>query len=199
MNKIPLRKQALSIPNILSYFRILLIPVCAVLYLRGKVFYALGVLALSGLTDIADGKIARRYDMVTDLGKVLDPVADKLTQGVLIFCVAVRTPLIAILAGILVLKEAVMIASGYKLYKKAGVVNSSRWYGKLCTILVYATLVIHIAFPALHRSVPRSVTAVSVAVCGSMMILSFILYNIRFSRQLRLRSADEAGEDDLSQ
>ncbi|MCR4770730.1 MAG: CDP-alcohol phosphatidyltransferase family protein [Oscillospiraceae bacterium] len=189
-----LRKQALSIPNILSYFRILLIPVCAVLYLRGRTFPALAVLVLSGLTDIADGKIARRCGMVTDLGKVLDPVADKLTQGVLIFCVAGKTPLIALLAGILVVKEAVMIASGYKLYKKAGVVNSSRWYGKLCTILVYSTLVVHIAFPEL----PPVVTHIAVIVCGSMMIVSFVLYNIRFFRQLRLRSADGEPEDDVS-
>lgn len=191
MEKKNLGRQALSLPNLLSYFRILLIPVCALLYLRGHNLGALAVLIVSGLTDIVDGKIARRYNMVTDLGKVLDPVADKLTQGVLIICVAGKTPILAVLAGILIIKEAAMITSGYILYKNAGVVNSSKWYGKLCTIMIYVTLVVHIVV----RNIPPAVTYAAVAVCAGLMLLSFVLYNIKFFRQLRLRSGDNGMSD----
>lgn len=75
-----IRAEAFSIPNILSYFRLLLIPLFIVLYVQEDFTEALITLAASGLSDILDGRIARKYDMVTDLGKVLDPVADKLTQ-----------------------------------------------------------------------------------------------------------------------
>lgn len=75
-----IREEAFSIPNLLSYFRLLLIPVFIVLYVHEEFTAALITLAVSGLSDILDGRIARKYNMVTDLGKVLDPVADKLTQ-----------------------------------------------------------------------------------------------------------------------
>ena len=75
-----IRDEAFSIPNMLSYFRLLLIPLFIVLYVHEDFTEALITLAVSGLSDILDGRIARKYNMVTDLGKVLDPVADKLTQ-----------------------------------------------------------------------------------------------------------------------
>lgn len=77
------KKEILSIPNILSLFRLLLIPVYTVLFLRAErpvdYWWAAGILAVSTLTDMVDGKIARRFHMVTNLGKILDPVADKAT------------------------------------------------------------------------------------------------------------------------
>jgi cardiolipin synthase len=73
-------QQARSIPNILSYIRILLIPIFVVMYLRSQYITASCILVISGLTDIMDGRIARKFGMVTDLGKVVDPAADKLTS-----------------------------------------------------------------------------------------------------------------------
>ena len=78
------KTQARSIPNILSYFRFLLIPVFIVLYVRGDGAWSFVTLAVSALTDILDGRIARKYDMVTNLGKVIDPIADKVTQAAMI-------------------------------------------------------------------------------------------------------------------
>ena len=86
------KKEILSIPNILSLFRLLLIPVYTVLFLRAErpvdYWWAAGILAVSTLTDMVDGKIARRFHMVTNLGKILDPVADKATQCTLLVCLA---------------------------------------------------------------------------------------------------------------
>lgn len=185
MEKKSLLSQAVSLPNLLTYLRILMIPLCAFLYLNENYPGAACVLALSGATDIIDGKIARGYGMVTDLGKVIDPVADKLTQGVMILCLARKNPLLGILVGILVIKEAGMLVSGYMLYRKVGVVNSSRWYGKLCTVTVYTTLALYIIIPGM----PPEVSVVAVVLCGGLMLLSFILYNIKFFRQLRIGSA----------
>ena len=122
-----MRQEAFSIPNLLSYFRLLLIPLFIQLYIRGDFTEALITLAASGLSDIIDGRIARKYNMVTDLGKVLDPVADKLTQCAMMICVATRYPAMWWLLGIHVVKELIMIVAGYYVLKKTDTVNSAIW------------------------------------------------------------------------
>ena len=108
-----IREEAFSIPNLLSYFRLLLIPVFIVLYVHEEFTAALITLAVSGLSDILDGRIARKYNMVTDLGKVLDPVADKLTQCAMMLCVAMRYPAMWWLLGLHVVKEIIMLVMGW--------------------------------------------------------------------------------------
>ena len=107
------KKEILSIPNILSLFRLLLIPVYTVLFLRAErpvdYWWAAGILAVSTLTDMVDGKIARRFHMVTNLGKILDPVADKATQCTLLVCLAVRHPVLWYVLGLFVVKEGFML------------------------------------------------------------------------------------------
>lgn len=83
-------KRIFTIPNILSMIRILLIPVFIALYMNGYGLQAGIILVVSGLTDTADGYIARHYDQITNIGKVLDPIADKLTQGVTAICMCIR-------------------------------------------------------------------------------------------------------------
>ena len=104
-----LKQEAFSIPNLLSYFRLLLIPLFIQLYMNENFTEALITLAASGLSDVIDGRVARKYNMVTDLGKVLDPVADKLTQCAMMFCVAMRYPAMWWLLGLHVVKELIMI------------------------------------------------------------------------------------------
>ena len=99
------RKQIWSIPNLLSFFRILLIPVMVTLYVKGRTIAALVVFGVSALSDIVDGQIARRCNMVTDLGKMLDPLADKLTQGAAAICVARNHPQLFLLFGLMAVKE----------------------------------------------------------------------------------------------
>ena len=86
------KKEIFSIPNIMGYFRILLIPVFCYLYITAEsereYLYAAFVVLISSLTDLFDGKIARRFNMITELGKALDPIADKLTHGALAVCLA---------------------------------------------------------------------------------------------------------------
>ena len=110
-----LKQEAFSIPNLLSYFRLLLIPLFIQLYMNENFTEALITLAASGLSDVIDGRVARKYNMVTDLGKVLDPVADKLTQCAMMFCVAMRYPAMWWLLGLHVVKELIMIVMGLSL------------------------------------------------------------------------------------
>ncbi len=175
-----MRQEAFSIPNLLSYFRLLLIPLFIQLYIRGDFTEALITLAASGLSDIIDGRIARKYNMVTDLGKVLDPVADKLTQCAMMICVATRYPAMWWLLGIHVVKELIMIVVGYYVLKKTDTVNSAIWCGKLCTGVIYAVMMSHVILP----DIPQPVSAASAAVCAGLIVLSLVVYTARYVRLL---------------
>ena len=104
------KKEVLTIPNVLSIFRLALIPVYVLIYLRAKTtadyFLAAAILAVSCLTDLIDGKIARHFDMITNLGKILDPLADKATQLSLIICLALKHTAIRYVLAVFFVKES---------------------------------------------------------------------------------------------
>lgn len=175
-----IRAEAFSIPNILSYFRLLLIPLFIVLYVQEDFTEALITLAASGLSDILDGRIARKYDMVTDLGKVLDPVADKLTQCAMMICVAMRYPAMWWLLGLHVVKELIMLVMGWYVLKRTDTVNSAIWAGKLCTGVIYAVMMLHVILPHL----PQPVSVGCTIVCAGLIVLSLIVYTARYVKIL---------------
>lgn len=175
-----IRAEAFSIPNILSYFRLLLIPLFIVLYVQEDFTEALITLAASGLSDILDGRIARKYDMVTDLGKVLDPVADKLTQCAMMLCVAMRYPAMWWLLGLHVVKETVMLIMGWYVLKRTDTVNSAIWAGKLCTGVIYAVMMLHVILPHL----PQPVSVGCTIICAGLIVLSLIVYTARYVKIL---------------
>jgi len=177
----PPRQEALSIPNLITYFRLLLIPVFVDVYFRGRYGLALGVLILSGASDTLDGWIARRYHLVTDLGKVIDPVADKLTQGTMIFCVAWHVRSMWFLLGLLAFKEIVMGLLGWYTIKKTGFVNSAKWYGKVCTWVLYVSMALMVIFPGL----PARYCRIIEMVCVVALATSLAMYSTWYARFLR--------------
>ena len=172
--------EALSIPNILSYFRLLLIPVFVTLYVQEHFAAALIALAASGLSDILDGRIARRYNMVTNLGKILDPVADKLTQCAMIACIASRYPAMWILLGIHVVKELIMLGMGVHVLRKTDTVNSAIWCGKLCTGVIYAVMMLHVIIP----DIPTPISNASIVLCALLILMSLAVYSARYIKML---------------
>lgn len=116
------KKEIFSIPNIMGYFRILLIPLFLYLYCTAKsdmdYYMAAAIVLVSTLTDLFDGMVARKFHMVTKLGKALDPVADKLTHGALAVCLALRYPMMWILIAIMIVKEGFMGIMGLIFLKK---------------------------------------------------------------------------------
>ncbi len=173
--------RVFTIPNLLSLFRLLLIPCIVWLYCTEKYYATAGVVLLSGLTDILDGKIARRFHMVSDLGKILDPVADKLTQGVLILCLAFRHRGMICLIILFVLKEAAMALLGYMAIRRQKKVNSAKWYGKVNTVLLYAVMFSLILFP----STPETVVTLLICICAISIILAIVLYARYYSKILK--------------
>jgi cardiolipin synthase len=181
------KHEALSIPNLITYFRLLLVPVFVGAYLRGHLWWALGALAVSGLSDVADGYIARHYNMVTDIGKVADPLADKLTQAAMIFCVAWHIPAMWVLLGFLVVKELTMLFWGWYTLRRTGTVNSAKWYGKVCTGVLYASMAVLVLWPGIPETTANLITAV----CGGVMLMSIVLYSRWYILFLRKQTRQE--------
>jgi cardiolipin synthase len=138
MNQSFQKKQIFTVPNSLSFFRIILIPLILYLYIaKNKLILTIAVIAISGLTDIIDGRIARKYNMISDFGKILDPIADKLTEGALMICLLGRYRLMWILLVLFVLWETCMVILGSISVKWTGNVSSSLWFGKAASIVLY--------------------------------------------------------------
>ena len=170
------KKQILTIPNLLSLFRLLLIPLIVWLYVTEEASYgALGVVMLSGLTDIADGFIARRFNMISDLGKMLDPMADKLTQAALFICLASKYRLMWMLFWVFAVKELTMLIIGVIDIKKTDSVNGARWYGKVNTAVVYGTIMVLLLIPELDHTIANFIF-----VFDAVAMLASLLMYVRF-------------------
>lgn len=168
-----------TVPNLLSFFRLCLVPLFTYLYVfRNEYRQVLMLLILSAITDILDGFIARRFDMVSDLGKALDPLADKLTQAAILFCLARRFPLMLLPLSLLIVKESCCAILSLAAIERTDTVESADWHGKLSTALLYALSALHLAFPG----IPAVFSNAFILVCTGIMTLSFALYLRRFLR-----------------
>ena len=168
-------KQLFSIPNLLSYVRILVIPAIMVSYLSlKKHLLSAFLIILSGLTDVLDGVIARKFNMITDWGKFIDPVADKLTQLALLVCVVPKYPLTLVLIGSMLVKDLLLFLWGLKEFNHSENVNSSRWFGKACTVFIYAVLILLFIAPVINLSYNLGYTLLALA--QLFVIVSTVLY-----------------------
>ncbi len=186
------QNKILTIPNLLSLFRLLLVPVFCWTYL-GLENDPLTVvfLLLSGLTDIVDGWIARHFNMTSDLGKVLDPVADKLTQAAMLLCLLLTFPKLSVLFALLALKEISDGVTGLLVIKKTGKVLGAEWHGKLSTVLLYLTLVVHV----LWREIPHRISLLLLVACSVVLVLSMVLYAVRNVKAMREAPETDPDED----
>jgi len=128
------------IPNILTLTRFALIPIIMHYLIHDNYVLAFIVLTISGITDILDGVIARKYNFITNFGKLIDPLADKSTQIMILATLAFKSIIPVWILAVLLLKEFIMVAGASFLYGKELVV-SSKWYGKLATVLFYIAIV----------------------------------------------------------
>ncbi len=180
--------QNLTVPNALSVLRILIIPFFAWFFMRDQLVPAVALLVLSGLSDCVDGFLARRLNQVTELGKMLDPLADKLTQGVVALCLAAKFPVIGPLLLVFILKELVMLGCAVGLLKKKKRPCAARWYGKVATVMFYvsvAAIVVMDGFFQLPRPAFVTVSSVLLVLTAAMMVYSAVRYFQVFREILR--------------
>lgn len=176
MKKLINRENLFTIPNAISLFRLLLIPLFTWLYLNKEAYMAaLAVIAVSGLSDIVDGKIARHYNMVSDFGKMFDPVVDKLTQAAMFFCLLSRFPNMLIPLIVHAIKEITTGIMSLMAINKTNVVEPAEWPGKLTTVFLYATAMIHILWTDITTEISDIIIGLSVG----WMLFAFAFYGIR--------------------
>ena len=180
----------------MSVVRIALIPLIVWLYSVERNYYgAIAVIALSAATDIIDGFIARHFNMISDFGKALDPLADKLTQAALLICLLlkyiekdfVRTWHIKLMWGLIVVFgfcEIIKFTLGIIIAKKHDEVNGAKWYGKANTVVIYATMMALILFPQMSDALATAL----MLFCGAVMIAAHVLYFISLGKILYERS-----------
>ena len=185
-----------NIPNCLSLVRLALLPVFSVLYLNSDrdpalLWWSLAVLAFSGITDLLDGVIARRFNQITEIGKLLDPIADKLTQVAVLVCVVIRNPALIPLMIICLVKEVLQMIGGLLLLSRFDIIRGSKWFGKVSNTLFYLVLLAIVLWPAMPKTLFWSL----VALVAASMLFSFFGY-MRLYFQLRRDAMAETATND---
>lgn len=175
-----MKKEIFSIPNLLCYLRFLLVGWFFYLYMQGSYFESALVIAIGGITDCLDGQIARRCHMITQLGKILDPLADKAMQLAIAIALTTRYHLMGILLVLFLVKEIFQVVCcliGLRKHKK---LDGAMWFGKVSTAVYYVLTVLLIAF------VDMPIWLVNTCICITLFCLAyaFVMYAITFYRML---------------
>ena len=186
------KKEIFTIPNLLSLFRLVLIPVYVAIYLKAQdvsdYYLAAGILAVSCLTDMIDGKIARHFNMISTIGKILDPLADKATQFTLIICLTMKYRVLRYLVILFVLKESFQLIAGGISLRKGKMLKGALISGKICTTILFISLIIMVMLPDL----PVSVINIIAVLDALFMLAAFIDYIVAyFFMESRFQSINE--------
>jgi len=139
-----------------------------------------GILIVSALTDFFDGKIARRYNAITEFGKLLDPVADKLTLVAIALCLIPHYQRMIYLVIIMLIKEVYMFAMGLVHLKHGRKLDGAKWVGKICTATLFVALAILILVPQIKGPIADLIIAFEI-----VMVVMAILGYMRAFHQLK--------------
>ena len=174
------KKDLLTIPNFLSLFRLLLIPIYVVIYLNAtslrEYFLAAAILAVSCITDLVDGKIARHFNMITPLGKLLDPIADKMTQLVLTICLSLRYPVMRPVLVLFLTKEFFQFFAALINYRRGKALDGAILAGKICTTVLFSSLTLLVFIPNMQPSYVNTIAIID----SIFLLFAFIHYIFAF-------------------
>lgn len=186
------KKEILTIPNLLSLFRLILIPVYMTIYLNSKstgdYLKAGFILAISCLTDMVDGKIARKFNMVSNVGKILDPLADKLTQFSLLLCLAIRHSILWAVFVLFVIKELFQLIAGILSLERGFILKGALFSGKICTTVLFVSLVAMVVFYNMDTATVNIIAMVD----GVFLMVAFADYFITYlGKKSRFQPLDD--------
>ncbi len=174
------KKEILTIPNLLSMFRLVLIPIYIAIYLNAKTsadyYLAAGILAVSCLTDMIDGKIARHFNQISSFGKILDPLADKATQFTLIICLNIKYRFLGYLVILFVLKESFQLIAGGINLRKGRMLKGALISGKICTTILFISLIVLVMLPNLSADIVKVIALID----AIFMLAAFAEYVIAY-------------------
>ncbi len=200
-----------TIPNWLSFFRIAMIPVFSVLFIKEYYIAAFIVMVVAALTDLFDGKIARKYNMVSNLGKILDPVADKLSQMAIVIILIVKfwNDSIKYVLFLFIVKELLMIIGGLLLLSKGLTPGAAEMWGKVATTVFYVFMILIIAIGgpesalggvAFFQPIILSQTVINVMIIISLIctFVSLFGYVPGFIKQIKENKNKSAAETETA-
>lgn len=174
------KKEILTVPNLLSLFRLVLIPVYVYIYLNATETYqyitAGSIMAVSCLTDMIDGKIARKYNMISTVGKILDPLADKVTQFTLTVCLSVKHPSLRPVLILFVVKELFQLVVGFIHLRRGKMLPGALMAGKVCTTILFISLISMVLFPTMDERIIDSLAVIDAA----FLAISFVSYILAY-------------------
>ncbi|MBR2875969.1 MAG: CDP-alcohol phosphatidyltransferase family protein [Clostridia bacterium] len=196
-------KGCLTIPNLISVIRIILIPFFAYYFMQEQYVTAVVILALSGLSDFVDGKIARKFNQISALGKMLDPLADKLTQitlAIILFLTfnnAEDTMLKAFSWVFLVFigKEFIMVLGSVIMLSIGLRPGAAEIYGKVATLAFYVVMIFIIGFgPEVGAfnnifTIPNPLMMILVVISAILTMVAFFSYIPDVIRQVKEKNA----------
>ncbi len=186
-----------NLPNILSAIRILLVFVFVGVFFYeypNNVLVALLIFLLAGATDVVDGIIARKFNCISNLGKILDPLADKMMQCTVILCFMIKNVIPLWLGLPFILKELVVLVAGLFLYKSNNVVAVSKWYGKFAVCFFYATIAAIVLFDEFFAN-NEIYLYILCALALIITVTALVLYLINYTRVHRNLSAQSSSDD----
>ena len=171
------KKDILKIPNLLSLLRLGLIPIYISIFLNARslrdYWLAGGILALSCLTDLVDGYIARKYDLITTLGKLLDPIADKFTQLVLTICLSMKYPVLWPVLILFLIKEFFQFFAALAHYRQGKALDGALMSGKICTCVLFGGFTLLMFIPNMPDNVINLI-AFADGICLSFAFIQYI-------------------------
>ncbi len=198
-----------TIPNWLCFIRIALIPVFTVLFVKGQYLWAFIAMIVAALTDVFDGKIARKFNMVSNLGKILDPIADKLSQMAIVIILIVKfwqnDGIVKYIFFLFIFKELIMIVGGAILLSKGLRPTAAEIWGKIATVVFYVFMITIIAVGSpdgplvnvwIFKQLPNTVTTIMVIISAVLAFVSLFGYATGFIKQIKENK--EAGNSDIN-
>lgn len=188
------KKENFNIPNMLSFIRIVIIIPFVIYFLNEKYLLAALMLVISGISDMFDGIIARKLNQITKLGKILDPVADKLTLTAVVVCMGIEFSEIVPLVIILILKDVSMLIAGSFLLKKGIEPPAAKWYGKLSTIFFYISVIIIVGLKAIWGITNPILSVILLSITAVLMFFALFKYFVIFLELIRIDTVCEKSE-----
>lgn len=178
-------KDLVTVPNLITYVRFLLVAPFMYFFFLENYIAAAVCIGISGLSDCFDGMLARKLNQVTSLGKLLDPIADKVTLFSVAVCMVIYIPSIFPLLSILMFKEFIMLLCGLVLLIKKITPPAARWYGKVATVVFYFSVCLIIFLKAVFGYENKILITVLFIVTAAFMVFALVRYAILFLDLIR--------------
>ena len=172
----------MNIPNLLTIIRFLLIPVMSVFLFQEKLLLALIIYIIASITDVIDGFIARKFNMITDLGKVLDPLADKLIKFAELIWLSIINIIPYWIVVIFTAKEVLMGLGAVKLLKK-DIIIQAKWFGKVSTVIFFLAIIVAMLSEML--GIPNNYPIMLMCFALLMAFFSLVMYILNYIKAIK--------------